>query len=46
VNGGFATVTADLSFFFFLIISAKYLKNHNKSQKNYIIENPILLAST
>ena len=33
-------------FFFSLIISTKSLKNYNKSQENYKIENPILLDST
>jgi hypothetical protein len=42
---GFAIVTAVLSFSF-LFISSESLKNHSKSQKNYKIENPILLAST
>jgi hypothetical protein len=32
--------------FYFLFILSKYLKNHNKSQKNYKIKNTILLDST
>jgi len=45
VNSGFAIVTTALSFSF-LIISAEYLNNHSKSQKNYKMENLILLDST
>jgi hypothetical protein len=45
INGGFATVTAVLSFSF-LFISAESLKNHSKSQKNRKMENLILLDST
>jgi hypothetical protein len=40
----YATVQVVLSFFLF--ISVKSLKNHNKSQKNHKMENPILLHST
>jgi hypothetical protein len=43
-NSGFATVTVVWIFSFF--ISVETLKNHNKSQKNHKIENPILLDST
>jgi hypothetical protein len=32
--------------FSFIFISAEYLKNHSKSQKNHKMENPILLDST
>jgi len=44
VNGDFAIVTLVLSFSF-LIISAESLKNRNKSQKNYKVENFIFLDS-
>jgi hypothetical protein len=43
VNGGFATVRR---FCLFLFISAEFLKNHSKSQKNHKMENLILLEST
>ena len=43
--GGFAIVMVVLSFSF-LFISGESLKNHSKSQKNYKMENLILLDST
>jgi hypothetical protein len=45
LDGGFATVTAVLTFSF-LFISAEFFKNHSKSQKNHKIENLILLDFT
>jgi hypothetical protein len=48
-KGGFGTVPAVLlqyQRFCLLFISAESLKNHSKSQKNYKIENLILLDST
>jgi hypothetical protein len=41
----FATVPPALSFSF-LLISAEYLKNNSKSQKNHKMKNSILLDST
>jgi hypothetical protein len=45
VKGGFATVRR-FCLFLFLFISAEFLKNHSKSQKNHKMKNPILLHST
>jgi hypothetical protein len=45
LDGLFATVTAVLYFFFF-VISTESLKNHSKSQKNRKMKNLVLLDST